>query len=172
VKLLRPTLLVMAALFIALPATGIAKKVSPVKKNATYAGKTEQGSTCVKGAVENVKCDVQVKTSSNGKKVAELLLRYHTDRCEDGSTFRSSTRFTGLKISNGKFAKIAAQYNEPLGTAGTANDVVTVKGTFKRSKTGKYSLSGSFQVTTNILYNSGVRVSCLITRTNWSAKLK
>jgi hypothetical protein len=156
---------------LALPAVVVAaKKVSPVKKHATYTGKTKQGKTCVKGATEDVQCDVQVKTSKDGKKVTELLVRFHTDRCEDGSSFRSSTRFTNLAIARGKFSKVAAQYTEPLGNVGFANNVVTAHGTFKRSKAGKYSLTGDFKVTTNILYNSGTRVACLITRTKYSAK--
>jgi hypothetical protein len=166
---LRTTLVAATTLALASAWPAVARIVSPVKKSATYTGRTVQGRVCAQGTSTTALCNVSVKTSANGRKVTQLFIRFRAP-CPGNRFFRSDTVFTGLSIVSNKINK-AAIYNEKVGDQANVQNTVGLHATFKRSSKGKYSISGTYSVFSQIFYTSGGTLTCEAKAFKWSAKV-
>jgi hypothetical protein len=141
---------------------------SPVKKDATYRGLTSQGAVCHVDGVDNRPCTVSLKTSKDGKKVVSMLIRYGAACRDESKYFRSSTRFRGLPITEGKFEQ-SAGYGEPIAGGGHAESTVSMHGAFKR-KDGRSTVSGDFHVKSKLTFPDDKPTKCGSGKVTWSAR--
>ncbi|HEX8744328.1 MAG TPA: hypothetical protein VF712_14450 [Thermoleophilaceae bacterium] len=160
-----------AVSLVVVPAAGGATK-SPVRKSATYTGKTSQGEVCRHGDVDGRQCDVKLRTSKDAKKVATLTIRWRGGPCSDNPNryYRAATDYTNVPISKARF-KHAGSYDATLSDGTKATNEVTLNGKFKRSSKGKYSASGDFSVVADLVLPDGTKTHCESGKVTWSAKL-
>ena len=161
---------VAAASLFVVPAVEAKQQQSPVKKDATYKGLTSQGAVCHSGGADNKPCRVEVKTSKDGKRVAEMLIHYGSACKDETKYFRSSTRFQDLPIHDAKFESHAT-YDEPIQGGGQSQNEVTMHGIFKR-KNGKPVVSGTFKITNKLTFPEGKPTKCSSGKVTWLARPK
>jgi hypothetical protein len=163
------TAVAAAGLLVGAPVVDAAKKKPPQKKGATYKGTTSQGSVCRVNGENDVRCVVTVKVAGNGKHVSEMVITYGAPCSNPDLYFRSSTRFTKVKLSSkGKFA-LNAQYDETIGDQGSAHNTVAMHGKFKH-KGKRYTVAGDFQVSSDLTFTDGSTTQCESGPVKWSGK--
>lgn len=166
----RTLAVVAAASLLAVPAVDAKKRPKPppvVKKDAVYRGFTDQGSVCHVNGVDDKPCTVAVRTSKDGKSVAQMLIRYGSACKDESKYFRSATRFTDVPIRNAKFES-SAGYSEPILGGGQSDNDVTMHGVFKR-KDGKRTVSGDFKITNRLTFPEGKPTKCASGKVAWLA---
>src|SRR3954454_14982027 len=140
------------------PAVDAAKTKPPQKKGATYRGVTSQGSSaCHAGGQDGQPCKVTVAVSKDGKKVKRELV-YWAAKCDDTNVYLGFTGLNAVPIKRGKFQR-AGSYDETLADGTKTSNSVTTHGTF-RHKSGKYTLTGEFTVSSDVTFTDGTTTHC------------
>ena len=168
----RPFLLAVAVLaLLAAPALG-ATAPPPVKKSATYAGKTSQGKVCRHGSQEGQQCDITLKTSSDRKTVRSLTIRWRGGPCSDNPDryYRAATEFVKLPISSKYRFKFSGSYDATLDDGTKARNAVKLNGKFTRTTSGTYRASGDFSVVSDLVLPDGTKTHCESGKVTWTAK--
>jgi hypothetical protein len=170
----RIVIAVTAAGALAAPVALGAGTPATVKGSATYAGNTKQGNVCrvVDPKTDQVRedgaCRISVRTSTNRKRVTVVTVSWRGGPCSDGADryHRSTSTLTGTDGSIGSsygFAKrdtyLSAIRDSDGVIIGNSKNVVKVNGKFKRSRTGKFSVSGTFTVVSD-LTQKGAKSRC------------
>jgi hypothetical protein len=157
-----------ATSLLAAPAAGAATKPL-VKKSATYRGATSQGSTCRSSNMNDRPCDVSVKTSSDGKRVKLMLIRFSAT-CENTNLYRNTTDFANYPISRKGGYSEKGSYTQTIPPDNVrAEHDIKMKGRFYRDGT-KYRLKGTFSVDADLTFQNGQTTRCTTGTISWSAK--
>ena len=145
-----------------------------VKGNATYKGKTKQGNVCrvVDPQTDEVRedgtCTISLKTTTNRKRVSSATVSWRA-ACSDGTFHRGTSNLGGAyadgSIKSDYTFTVRGKYQSPVRdndgviTGNSKNDV-KVKGKFKRSSTGKFSVSGTFTVVSELTQSGAPKRTC------------
>lgn len=147
------------------------KPPPPVKKSATYAGVSNQGAVCRVDGSEPRPCRVAFTTSKDRKRVTELVVSWRAPCKDDPARFyRSTTRATNVPISSARFSRTASYLDSSFGDGTSADNDFKLSGKFKRSSKGRYTVSGSFTVVSDLFLPGGAQTRCETGKVTFSAK--
>ena len=166
----RVLLALVATALLAAPALGAT--TAPVKKSATYTGKTSQGQVCRHGGEDGQQCDITFKTSKDRKQVSKLTIRWRGGPCSDNPEryYRAATDFVRLPISSKYGFKFSGSYDATLDDGTKAHNTVKLSGRFTRTSSGKYRAAGGFSVVSDLVLPDGTKTHCESGKVTWTAK--
>jgi hypothetical protein len=170
---MRPTPALVAGLVVSALALGPAAHAGssppPVKKSATYKGKTKQGNDCFVEPNFNQPCAVTVKTNSARNK-ASIVIGFVAPCSNGENTYRGTSKIAKIPVTSKGGFSAQGTYTEPLSDGSSADNTVAVAAKFSRSSTGKYKVRGTFSVQTKLTLPDKTTTDCASGTVRWSAK--
>jgi hypothetical protein len=194
---MNPKRIVLALTVLGLLAAPVAfgATTRPYKQGGTYAGTTKQGTVCrvvdeqTDQPRDDGQCRISLKVGGTvpNPRVTAVTVSFRAGPCSDSPDryYRSTVNLEGgstrpqlglISRESGTFAKrdnVTQVLRNDDGTiSGQSRNAVTVNGKFKRSKSGKYSVSGTFTVVADQRASGGARSKCETGTVKYKAKLQ